>query len=106
MMQTLGRNYVAHVNAHYRRTGTLWEGRFKSCLVDSESYVLQCYRYIELNPVRAWMVADPADHPWSSHLANIGSRRDPLVTPHGAYSALGIDGTARVIAYRELLSER
>lgn len=67
MMQTLGRNYVAHVNVRYRRTGTLWEGRYKSCLVDSQNYVLACYRYIELNPVRAGMVGTAAEYQWSSH---------------------------------------
>ena len=70
MMQAIGRRYVAGFNARYRRTGTLWEGRFKAGLVAGEWYVLTCYRYIELNPVRAGMVVTPEDHAWSSFGAN------------------------------------
>ena len=70
MMQAIGRRYVACFNARYRRTGTLWEGRFEAALVDSERYVLACYRYIELNPLRAGMVTSPGDYPWSSFHAN------------------------------------
>lgn len=88
MMQTLGLNYVTHINARYRRTSTLWEGRYKSCLVDSEAYVLACYRYIELNPVRAGMVERPAEYPWSSHRCNAFGEPDPLVRPHAEYLAL------------------
>ena len=69
-MQSLGRHYVRYFNKVYKRSGTLWEGRFKSCLVQSEEYLLQCYRYIELNPVRANMVNDPADYIWSSYQCN------------------------------------
>lgn len=83
MMQTLGRNYVTHVNARYRRTGTLWEGRYKSCLVDSEDYVLACYRYIELNPVRAGMVETPSEYQWSSHRCNASDEPNPLVRNRG-----------------------
>ena len=88
-MQVLGRNYVAHVNVRYRRTGTLWEGRYKSCLVDSENYVLACYRYIELNPVRAGMVGTAAEYRWSSHHCNALGEPDRLVRPHSQYLALG-----------------
>jgi len=70
MMQTLGRYYVRYFNNTYRRTGTLWEGRFKSCVIDAEEYLLTCYRYIELNPVRAGMVESPSDYAWSSYGAN------------------------------------
>lgn len=77
MMQAIGRRYVAAFNARYRRTDTLWEGRFKSALVDSERYVLACYRYIELNPVRAGMVAAPGDYRWSSYHANADGRTEP-----------------------------
>ena len=70
MMQAVGRRYVGSFNARYRRTGTLWEGRFKAALVGPSAYALACYRYIELNPVRASMVADPADYPWTSYQAN------------------------------------
>lgn len=80
MMQAVGRRYVACFNARYRRTGTLWEGRFKSALVDSDRYALACYRYIELNPVRAGMVGTPGDYPWSSHHANTGRQLDDDVT--------------------------
>src|SRR5262247_1018598 len=70
LMQSLGRRYVRYVNDAYRRTGTLWEGRYRAAPIDSDAYLLTCQRYIELNPVRARMVADPADYPWSSHAAN------------------------------------
>ncbi len=103
MMQALGRRYVRYVNDHYRRTGTLWEGRYKACLVDGDDHLLRCYRYIELNPVRAGMVADPADYPWSSHRANALGMPDPLVRAHPRYRALGNDDQARRIAYRSLV---
>jgi putative transposase len=74
MMQSLGRRYVSYINKHYRRTGTLWEGRFKSSVVDSTRHCLTCYRYIELNPVRANMVIDPVDYGWSSGSANLELR--------------------------------
>jgi putative transposase len=102
MMQAIGRRYVASFNARYRRTGTLWEGRFKSALVDSEHYVLTCYRYIELNPVRAAMVARPGDYRWSSHDHNAHGVPDPRITPHPAYLALARDPAARQAAYRRL----
>lgn len=81
-MQALGRRHVGYVNARHRRTGTLWEGRFKSCVVESESYLLRCYRYIELNPVRAAMVDDPGHHPWSSYHFNAWGRADPILRAH------------------------
>ncbi|WDS34742.1 transposase [Pseudoxanthomonas sp.] len=90
LMQSLGRRYVRYINDHYRRTGTLWEGRYKSCLVQDETYLLRCYRYIELNPVRAGMVADPADYPWSSHPCNGLGRADALVHPHACYSTIAV----------------
>lgn len=77
----------------------------KSCLVGSETYLLRCYRYIELNPVRAAMVAAPSEHPWSSYHANAGGRDDPLVHPHAVYLALGPNVTERCIAYRALFTE-
>ncbi len=79
LMHTFARNYAGLFNGRHGRTGTLWEGRYKACLVDSGSYFLACSRYIELNPVRAWMVAQPGDHPWSSHGANAAGRVDPLL---------------------------
>lgn len=100
MMQAIGRRYVGGFNARYARTGTLWEGRFKSALVDSERYVLACYRYIELNPVRAGMVAHPGDYRWSSHGRNANGLHDPRITPHPAYVALGATDSERLPAYR------
>jgi putative transposase len=88
LMQSLGRRYVRYINDQYRRTGTLWEGRYKSCPVQDESYLLRCYRYIELNPVRAGMVADPAAYRWSSHCHSGLAQADPLVQPHPRYLAI------------------
>lgn len=101
MMQSLGRRYVRYVNDHYRRTGTLWEGRFKSSLVDTEGYLLQCHRYIELNPVRAGMVGDPGHYAWSSHAHNAFGRHNPLLDPHPVYLALGPTHADRCVAYRD-----
>lgn len=105
MMQALGRRYVRYVNDRYHRTGTLWEGRYKACPVDSDSYLLRCYRYIELNPVRAAMVAAPGDYRWSSNAANALGSFDPLLTPHPAYLALGADAATRQQAYGALMVE-
>ncbi|GAB1595055.1 transposase [Lysobacter claricitrinus] len=104
MMQAIGRRYVACFNARYRRTGTLWEGRFKSALVDSDRYVLACYRYIELNPVRAGMVVHPTDYPWSSCVTNALGRDEPRVRPHAAWLALSGTAEQRFAAYRELIA--
>lgn len=104
MMQAIGRRYVARFNARYRRTGTLWEGRFKSALVDSERYVLTCYRYIELNPVRAAMVATPNEYRWSSHACNAGGSHDLLITPHPAYLQLGSVAEERQASFRRLFN--
>jgi REP-associated tyrosine transposase len=90
------------VNRGYRRSGTLWEGRFRSCLTQSEDYVLACYRYIELNPVRAGMVRQPREYRWSSCGANGLGRADRLVTPHEQYRRLGRNEEQRREAYREL----
>ena len=103
MMQALGRRYVRAFNARYRRTGTLWEGRYKSCLIDSDRYLLACLRYIELNPVRAAMVAQPWDDRWSSVHAHLGLRADVRLTPHPGYLALGRDARERSAVYRCLL---
>ena len=102
MMQALGRNYVRYFNRTYRRTGTLLEGRFKSCLVDTEGYFLTCQRYIELNPVRAGMVVSPEGYPWSSYQANGLGRPAKLWTPHPVYKALGESKEERTAAYRSL----
>jgi putative transposase len=105
LMHTFGRNYAGFFNWRHGRTGTLWEGRFKACVVDTSAYFLACSRYIELNPVRAWMTARPEDFPWSSHGANAGYRADPLLAPHPEYLALGVDQPARAAAYRALFAD-
>ncbi|WP_353251503.1 hypothetical protein [Salinisphaera sp. PC39] len=92
--------YFNHVHG---RTGTLWEGRFKACLVQDDEYLLHCYRYIELSPVRAGMVSDPADYPWSSYRANALGIDSELRTPHEIYCALG-EGAERLAAYRALFT--
>ena len=102
MMRYLGSRYVQYVNYVYRRSGTLWEGRFKSNPIDSENYLLTCYRYIELNPVRAGLVTGPADYPWSSYTAHAMGRRDELLQDHPLYRALGDTDAARKAAYRDL----
>ena len=102
LVQYVGRYYVSYINHEYGRTGSLWEGRHKGSLIDSDEYLLTCQRYIELNPVRAGMVETPVDYPWSSYRANAFGEKDPLVTPHGLYKRLGRNQTARQAAYREL----
>ena len=102
MMQSLGRRYVRMFNHRYQRTGTLWEGRYKSCLVESESYMLALYRYIELNPVRAGMVATPGDYPWSSFRRNAWGEENALCTSHALYLSLGRTKAERMNRYRAL----
>ncbi|MGN8200541.1 transposase [Salinisphaera sp. RV14] len=103
MMQSVGRRYVGQVNRRHERTGTLWEGRYRASPVESERYLLACYRYIELNPVRAQGMADmPDDYRWSSYHANALGRGDAWLTPHSLYNALGPTAAARQHAYREL----
>lgn len=101
-MQHIGRRYVQYINYTYRRSGTLWEGRYKASLVDVEHYLFTCYRYIELNPVRAEMVRLPSDYRWSSYCHNALGRADRIVTPHVLYSSLGAEPLIRQAAYREL----
>lgn len=101
-MQMLGRYYVQYYNYTYQRTGTLWEGRYKATLIDSEAYLLTCMRYIELNPVRANMVVHPSDYPWSSYLYNALGNVNELVSPHLEYMRLGKTVEARQAAYRQL----
>ncbi len=103
-LQSLGRRYVRHINTTYRRTGTLWEGRYRATAIDSDRYLIACCRYIELNPVRAHMVAAPGDYRWSSHHALARGANDPLVTPHLLYDCLGADPERRQAAYRELFA--
>lgn len=103
MMQGVGRAYVRYFNDRHTRTGTLWEGRFKGTVIDSERYLFICMAYIELNPVRAGLVAAPADYPWSSYLHNVGQRKDPLLREHMLYWALGNTPFAREAAYRDIV---
>lgn len=105
MMQRLGRQYVGSFNARHGRTGTLSEGRYKASLVDSGRYMLACYRYIELNPVRARMIDDPAAYRWSSCAANLGQRPHSDLSPHPAWLALGSTRRDRTRAYRRLLDQ-
>lgn len=102
LMQSLGRRYVQYTNRFYRRTGSLWEGRYKSSVVQAESYLLACSRYIELNAVRAGMVADPGQYRWSSYRANGLGEIDVRLTPHELYLSLGWDGGEQQAAYRSL----
>ena len=106
LMQTLGRRYVRYINHTYQRSGTLWEGRYKSTLVDSESYLLTVYRYIELNPVRAEMVDHVSEYPWSSYRHNASETEIKLITEHESYQALGTDPEARQKHYRSLFKGR
>ena len=102
MMKSLGQRYVQYINRTYRRSGTLWEGRFRSCLTQEDAYVLSCYRYIELNPVRAGMVEHPGEYPWSSYRANAQAEACSMLSPHESYLGLGTDEQAQQTAYREL----
>ena len=98
----VGRRYVQYINHSYRRTGTLWDSRYKSSLVQAETYLLLCQRYIEINPVRAAMVADPTDYPWSSYRHHALGAPNGILSPHEMYMALGNSAIARQHAYREL----
>jgi putative transposase len=102
LMKGVGQRYVQYINRAYSRSGSLWEGRYRSCLVESERYLLCCYRYIEMNPVRAKMVNHPAEYRWSSYRVNAQSERSHTVTPHAQYLALGGQGGQPADAYREL----
>ena len=102
MIQMLGRYYVQYFNHTYQRTGTLWEGRYKATLIDSEQYALQCYRYIELNPVRAGMVDHPVEYPWSSYAYNGLGKANELVVEHELYKRSGKSSERRCEAYRAL----
>jgi len=102
LMQSLGRRYVQCVNLSCGRSGTLWEGRFKASVVNAEEYLLACYRYIELNPVRAGMVERPENYSWSSHRANGWGAKGELLTQHALYLQLGKTREDRLAAYRSL----
>lgn len=99
---SLGRRYVQYINTTYRRTGTLWDSRYKSSLIHADTYLLACQRYIELNPVRAAMVDDPAHYRWTSYRANALGKANPLITPHAVYRAMGVTDAERQSNYRQL----
>ena len=102
LMKHLSQRYVQRVNRLYQRSGTLWDGRYRSCLIQTEDYLLACYRYIEFNPVRAGMVCHPRLYRWSSYRTNAEGRRSTLVVPHTEYLNLGDTPGARLAAYRSL----
>jgi putative transposase len=105
LMQSLGRRYVQYVNVTYQRTGTLWEGRYRACLVEADTYLFSCSRYIELNPVRAAMAPHPGAYPWSSYRWHACGEPDPVITDHSLYHALGSTPDERQAAYRGLFEE-
>ena len=105
-MQYLGRRYVPYVNHQYRRSGTLWEGRFKSHLVQCEAHLLVCHLYIEMNPVRAGMVAAPGQYRWSSYRSNALGESNPILTAHTEYLSLGGSEESRRAAYRGLFASQ
>jgi len=102
LMKKLGQCYVQYVNHNLGRTGTLWEGRFRSCMVNSDNYVLACYRYIELDPVRAGMVSAPCEYRWSSYRVNAAGEINGLITAHSAYAALSGNAALGCCAHRQL----
>lgn len=104
-MQSVGRRYVRYLNHRAARTGTLWEGRYRATVVDTDAYFFRVSRYIELNPVRAALAPDPGAYRWSSHRATALGHADPLLTPHPLYLSLGDDPPARADAYRGLFGE-
>jgi putative transposase len=105
VMQALGSRYVRYVNDTLGRSGTLWEGRYKASLVDTERYVMACYRYIELNPVRAGMLSEAGDYLWSSYPCNGQGRIDPLVSPHHVYLRTAADPAGRQLYHREFVAQ-
>jgi putative transposase len=103
LMRRLDLLHSQYINRLYKRTGSLWEGRFRSCVVESEAYALRCYRYVEMNPVRAGIVQHPGHYDWSSYRANAEGAQDALVTPHDEYLRLGRGQRERQDAYRDFL---
>lgn len=105
MMQWIGRYYVPYFNHKYQRVGTLWQGRYRTSVIDSERYFMTCSRYIECNPVRAGLVGDPAHYPWSSYTHHIGVAADPYITEHPLYWSLGNTPFEREAAYKALVEQ-
>jgi putative transposase len=102
LMKNLGQRYVQYINRTYKRSGTLWEGRFRSSVIQQDAYLLTCQRYIEMNPVRAGMVNHPGEYKWSSYQTNGQGHPSALITCHSIYHDLGVDAAERTAAYREL----
>lgn len=105
LMQAMGRGYVQRLNRRYNRTGTLWEGRYKASLIQDDLYLLTCYRYIELNPVRADIVLAPGHYPYSSYHHNANGKTDTLLTTHPVYRSLANTRQGRLAAYRSLFAD-
>lgn len=105
LMKVVNSRYAQYINKKYERTGTLWEGRHKASAVDTESYLLKCYRYIEFNPVAAYMVDQPEEYAWTSHHCNAWGEPDPLIAEHESYLALGRNLEQRSSTYRDYFSE-
>lgn len=105
MMKGVAQRYAQYFNHRHQTTGSPWDGRYKSCLVQTEEYLLTCQRYIEMNPVRAGMVRFPGNYKWSSYRSNAEGRRDELLTPHAVYERLGLDASERRQAYMRLFRE-
>jgi putative transposase len=105
LMKGMGQRYVQHINRTYRRTGTLFEGRFRSSVIEADRYLFACQRYIELNPVRARMVPTPEQYPWSSYRCNALGTADPVIAAHALYTALGDSDDARRSRYRSLFAD-
>jgi putative transposase len=105
LMKHVGQEYVQYFNRTHARSGSLWEGRFHSSIVDTERYLLRCHRYVELNPVRAGMVSGPGEYAWSSYQANAWGRASSLIEPHPVYLALGGTPGERIRAYQTLFAE-
>ncbi len=106
LFQALGRLYVTYINKTYKRSGTLWEGRHKGNIIETQTYFLTCMQYIELNPVRAGMVKHPADYPWSSYSANGQGQSNAILTPHNEYLSLAKEQSERLKNYRKLLGSK
>jgi putative transposase len=102
---SIGRKYVPFFNRKYGCTGTIWEGRFKASSIDSENYLLVCYRYIEMNPVRAGMVGSPEKYRWSSYRANALGEDESILSPHRLCQQLGADNAKWQSSYRELFTD-
>lgn len=105
MMSSVAQKHAQYINWRYRRTGTVWEGRYRAALIQSDTHLLICQRYVELNPMRAGMVTYPGQYPWSSYRCNAEGRPNDIVEGHALYMALGADLASRQAAYRRLFDE-